>query len=237
MASFHHHLKSGKKGTAKENAMYIERQGRYRDREDLVYSDFGNLPAWANNEPTTFWKAADDHERINGAVFREHEIALPIELSEEQNIELARRLVNGLIRGKPYQVAIHTPKSSLEGEPNIHMHLMYSDRVMDGLERSPKQTFARYNSRNIHQGGCKKDSGGKTRMELRDSVIALRKTNADIQNQMLAECGHEARVDHRSLKQQNIKRKPERHLGHLRVKRMSTSEKELYVALRGGDKS
>lgn len=237
MASFHHRLKSGKKGTAKAHAMYIERLGKFNDREDLLHSEFGSLPDWAENEPAAFWEAADDHERTNGAVYREHEIALPCELSNEQNIELARRLVNGLVGGKPHQFAIHIPTSSLEGETNIHMHLMYSDRILDGIERSPKQTFARYNSKKVHQGGCRKDSGGKTRMELRGNLIALRKMNADIQNQMLAECGHDARVDHRSLKEQNIDRKPERHLGHVRIKRMSSSEKEQYVTLRGINKT
>ncbi|HBD39171.1 MAG TPA: plasmid mobilization protein, partial [Cupriavidus sp.] len=47
MASFHHCLKSGKKGTAANHAAYITRQGKHGHREDLVCTGHGNMPAWA----------------------------------------------------------------------------------------------------------------------------------------------------------------------------------------------
>ena len=81
MASFHHRIKSGKKGSAAEHARYIALQSKYSQREDLVSTGFGNLPAWAENDPSAFWKAGAQYERANGAVYREHEIALSAELS------------------------------------------------------------------------------------------------------------------------------------------------------------
>ncbi|HBA4972932.1 TPA: MobA/MobL family protein, partial [Escherichia coli] len=45
------------------------------------------------------------------------------------------------------------------------------------------------------------------------ALVALRSRWADVQNEHLARHGHESRVDHRSLKEQGIKRTPEVHLG------------------------
>ena len=237
MASFHHRIKSGKKGAAKEHAAYIERLGRYEGREDLIHAQNGNLPDWAEGNPATFWKAADTYERANGAAYREHVVALPNELSLEQNRALAIRLARELLGSKPFQLAIHAPEGKLGGITNSHMHLMYSDRVQDGISRSPEQMFSRYNSKQPECGGCRKDSGGRSPMVLRDEVIATRKKIADIQNQALAEYGFAARVDHRSLREQGQERRPERHLGQVRIRSMSVEEKAAYVearALGGG---
>ena len=234
MASFHHRIKSGKKGAAKEHAAYIERLGRYEGREDLIHAENGNLPDWAEGNPATFWKAADAYERANGAAYREHVIALPNELSLEQNRALAIRLARELVGSKPFQLAIHAPEGTLGGITNSHMHLMYSDRVQDGISRSPERMFSRYNPERPEAGGCRKDSGGKSPMVLRDEVIATRKRIADIQNQALAEYGYTARVDHRSLREQGLQRRPERHLGPTRIKNMSDDEKAQFATLRAG---
>ena len=232
MASFHHRVKSGKKGTAKEHAAYIERLGRHKTRGDLVHSDHGNLPAWAEGNPAKFWKAADTYERANGAAYREHIIALPNELSLEQNHTLAERLVRALVGAKTYQLAIHAPEGKLGGITNLHMHLMLSDRVQDDIDRPAERMFSRPNSNHPEIGGCRKDSGGRSPMVLRDELIATRKKIADIQNQALAESGFGARVDHRSLKEQGQKRRPERHLGQGRIRTMSADEKTSYAAAR-----
>lgn len=235
MTSFHYRIKSGKKGAAKEHAAYIERLGRYEGREDLVHAESGNLPDWANGNPATFWKAADAYERANGAAYHEHVVALPNELSLEQNRALAIRLAGALVGGKPFQLAIHAPEGKLGGITNPHMHLMYSDRVQDGISRSPERMFSRYNPKQPQDGGCRKDSGGRSPMVLRDEVIARRKMIADIQNQTLAEHGFTARVDHRSLREQGLQRRPERHLGPARIKNMSDEEKAQFATLRADD--
>lgn len=232
MASFHYRIRSGKKGSAKEHATYIERKGRYSDREDLVHADCGNLPDWAEGDPLKFWKAADIYERANGAAYREHVIALPNELSVAQTCLLAERLARELVGTKPYQYAIHAPESKLGGITNLHMHLMRSDRVPDGIDRPADLMFSRCNSNHPESGGCRKDSGGRSPMVLRDEVIATRKKIADIQNEVLAEHGFATRVDHRSLREQGLQRHPERHLGPARIKGMSAEEKASYAASR-----
>ena len=142
MASFHHRVKSGKKGSAAVHAAYINRRGSFSTREDLVFSGSGNLPEWADGDPNKFWRAGDRYERANGAVYREHEIALPDELTGEQQHELVREMVDAMIGDKPYQYAVHANVSALEGNRNPHLHLMYSDRRPDYIERTPQQTLS-----------------------------------------------------------------------------------------------
>lgn len=232
MASFHHSIKSGKKGSAQRHAKYIERQGSHSARADLIHSSYGNMPDWAASNPNAFWYMADQHERANGAAYREHEIALPNELTVNQLIELAERLVRNLVGNKPYHYAIHAPEGKLGGIQNPHIHLMYSDRIPDGIERAPDRTFARYNPIQPDAGGRRKDSGGKNPIDLRQEVTAARKVAADTQNQILAEYGHQVRVDHRSLRDQGVQRRAERHLGQRFVESMADAERAQYAQCR-----
>lgn len=233
MSIFHVRIKSGPKGTAKEHATYITRQGRYTDRDDLVYSTFGNMPSWAQGDPKSFWREADNHERANAAAYREYVIALSKELNTAQNCVVAERLKTALVAGgKPFQMAVHENLGKLGGEPNPHMHLMFSDRVADGIDRPAEKMFSRFNAAHPENGGRRKDSGGKNPMALRDEIIATREKIAGIQNEALAEFGLNARVDHRSLRAQGRLRQPERHLGPARVRSMSTVEKAAYADVR-----
>jgi hypothetical protein len=230
MASFHHSIKSGKRGTAADHAAYIARRGKFSDREDLIDSGHGNMPPWAEDNPALYWRASDKNERANASAFREDEIALPSELAQAQQLELVSKLIPALVGNRPYQYAVHAPMSSLQGVLNAHLHLMYSDRLPDGIERSPEQTFRRYNAKQPELGGARKGSGGRTRLELRDALIERRRECAELQNEALAEHGHEARVDHRSLRQQAVERTPERHLGPARIRGMGQEERGQYVA-------
>ncbi|MDR7068128.1 hypothetical protein J2X02_000945 [Pseudoxanthomonas japonensis] len=232
MASFNFQIRSGGKGKALEHSRYVARRGYHRAKNDLVLSGCGNLPAWAEGDPERFWRAADAYERVNGTTFRELIIALPNILAGAPLRPLVADIIRQLVVGRPYQYAVHSPPSSLQGEQNLHMHLLYSDRMPDGFERSPEQTFARFNPIYPWQGGCRKMSSGRTPMQVRDDLIALRKLVADIQNTHLARHGHAVRVDHRSLRDQGISRAPERHLGPGRIRQMSPQEKQDYVQRR-----
>ena len=232
MASFHHSIKSGKKGSARRHSIYISREGSSSTREDLIHTGYGNLPDWAQGNPGYFWRMADKHERANGAAYREHEIALPNELTKEQLIELAERLVRNLVGGKPYQYAIHASEGSIGNLQNPHIHLMYSDRVLDGIDRAPDQMFSRFNAKAPETGGCRKDSGGKAPLQLRQEVTATRKLAAETQNHMLAEYGYAGRVDHRSLRERGIQRRVEHHLGPCFIDGMADAEKVQYAACR-----
>jgi hypothetical protein len=235
MSSYHCSIKSGKRGSAADHAAYIAREGKHGRGDkvnDLVSSDFGNLPEWADGNPSYFWKMADKHERVNGAAYRELEIALPNELSRSQLIELVRKIVEQEVGLKPFQQAIHAPLAALGGVEQLHVHVMFSDRIDDGIARSPETSFKRYNPAHPEIGGRRKDSGGKTRSELKEEVIAQRARIATLQNAALQENGYQGDLDHRSHRERGIQREPERHLGPARIHRMTPEEKTAYKGAR-----
>ena len=93
------------------------------------------------------------------------------------------------------------------------MHLMFSDRQHDGIERGPEQFFKRYNAKNPERGGARKFSYGADKEEAARTYEGIRERWAKVQNLALEQAGVEARVDHRSLAAQGIHREPEVHRG------------------------
>jgi hypothetical protein len=235
MASFHMKIKSGKKGSASRHAAYIARQGNFfsgRDTSDLVASGYGNLPYWAYGSPEIFWKASDKNERKNGTTYREVELALPRELTLAQNTDLIETFIAERVGSKTYQYAIHCPNAAIDGGPQPHAHVMFSDRLPDGIERSSEQYFRRYNPYCPELGGCRKDGGAVSRLALRDKVIAERSYFANLQNVRLAEHGHTSRVDHRSFAERGSAVTPEKHLGQAGVRGLKKASLSEFKAAR-----
>lgn len=223
MASYHCSVKVGGRGKAASHAAYITRDGKYSGREryeDLESTGHGNMPAWAAHNPAHLWSAADEHERKNGATYREIEVALPRELNPEQRRELVEDFIQRELGDRhAYQWAIHTTKAALEGGEQPHAHIMYSERTLDGIDRDPEQFFKRYNAKNPARGGCRKDSAGTE-----ERLLATRERWAGIQNEHLARHGHAVTVDHRSLADQGIDRAPERHFGGRGVRKLNEAD-------------
>jgi hypothetical protein len=216
MASYHLSVKVGAKGKAAAHAEYIEREGEYKlkHQEKLEATEHGNMPDWAQDDPNLFWRCADEFERKNGSTYREIEIALPRELTPQQRKGLVQVFVEHELGDKhAYTWAIHTPKASIEGGEQPHAHIMYSERIQDGIERGPDQFFKRYNSKQPERGGCQKSNTTKSAEQRKTELVELRERFADLQNAFLEEYGHTDRVDHRSLADQGIDRTPEKHLG------------------------
>ena len=234
MASYHCTVKVGGKGKAAAHGAYISREGKYSGRnryEDLEATGYGNMPKWAEHNPQHFWNAADEYERANGATYREIEVALPRELTAEQRRELVEDFIKQEIgENHAYQWAIHTPKAALEKGEQPHAHIMYSERTIDGIDRDPDQYFKRYNGKSPGKGGCKKDSAGTD-----ERLQATRQRWADVQNTHLECHGHDARVDHRSLKDQGIDREPEKHLGSLGVRKTNQNDISALLERRAAD--
>ncbi len=227
MASYHLSVKTGGKGSASPHADYISREGKYAREKDsaLEHKESGNMPVWAAHKPSEFWKAADTSERANGCTYREIEIALPRELKPEQRLELVRDFVWQEIGDRhAYQFAIHNPKAAIAGGEQPHAHIMFSERLNDGIHRDPEQYFKRANPKAPERGGAKKERFGETPTERRECLVAQRERWADLQNKYLERYQHTDRVDARSLKTQGIEREPERHLGAGQVQRFDTAQ-------------
>ena len=239
MASYHLSVKTGGKGSASPHADYISRDGKYaREKDsDLEHKESGNMPAWAAHKPSEFWKAADTSERANGCTYREIEIALPRELKPEQRLELVRDFVQQEIGDRhAYQFAIHNPKAAIAGGEQPHAHIMFSERINDGIHRDPEQYFKRANTKEPERGGAKKARFGETPTERKEYLVAQRERWADLQNKYLERYQHTDRVDARSLKAQGIEREPERHLGAGQVQRFDTAQLQAILERREAER-
>ena len=225
MTYFRYGVQSCAVGHAMNHIDYITRRGFHAQRADLIYTEHGNMPAWAPT-PGDFWRAADKHERINGVALRQITVSLPNMMSTSEIVSLAREITWMLAGGKPFQMAVHMPNAALGDEPNPHVHIAISDRVPDGIERSPEQFFARYNAMAPERGGRRKDSGGLTQTELRSHVLWERNAVAAITNTALEALGYAERVDPRSLREQGVSRAPERHLGQAMIRAMTPEQKK-----------
>lgn len=195
-------FKNGKKGMGTPHFDYIMRDGKYApkadDLERLVISDSGNMPDWAKDDPKFFWNMADELERENGRIYKEHIIALPRELDDQQLEQLARDLIKEHIGDKhPYSFAIHAPQAS-DGKEQPHLHFMYSERTQDGIERGSDTFFKRYNSKNPSKGGCKKANLAMKKSEARQQAKELRYRIGDTINRHLELANRPERVDMRS---------------------------------------
>ena len=157
-------IKVGTKGKALPHSKYILREDQYAKKnnklEKLEHIEHGNMPTWAEQNPKLFWEMADLHERKNGSTYREHIISLPRELNESQRLALVQDWIAKEIGEKyAYSFAIHNP-TAMDGKEQPHCHLMFSERLLDGIERDPDQFFKRYNSKDPSKGGAKKDNTG-----------------------------------------------------------------------------
>jgi hypothetical protein len=212
-------MKFGKVGKAAAHAAYIAREAQYARRlhhgEGLEAKETGNLPAWADTEPNRFWQAADTHERVNGTTYREMEIALPRELSPAQRLALVRGFVQQELGSRhAYQWAIHNPNAA-DGHEQPHVHLMFSERRVDGIDRDPNQYFRRHNPKAPEKGGAKKGygpySGGYLSAAERVAHLkGLRQRWEIACNAALERAGRPERIDMRSHLERGLTIPPER---------------------------
>lgn len=155
-----------------------------------------DAPQWATDREA-LWNAVEKAEkRKDACVAREYEVALPSELTAEERqrlvIDFARALAKA--EGCAVDVCIHEPNA--EGDQrNHHAHLLRTTRTIeaDGLG-----------------GKLETEKAGRNR---REDLSDVRGLWEGMVNQALEAAGHEARVDHRSLKEQGIDREPTQHLG------------------------
>ena len=161
---------------------------------DIVLPD--GAPEWATDR-AALWNAAEAAERRKDAcVAREFEVALPDELSPAERrrlaVDFAKEMANR--EGCAVDVAIHAPGK--EGDSrNHHAHILRTTRKvgLDGLTDK-----------------LDTEKAGRNRTA---DLDAVRTRWAELTNERLRENGIEARVDHRSLKDQGIDREPTSHMG------------------------
>jgi MobA/MobL family len=149
------------------------------------------------------------HERANARLYTELEMALPRELSSGDREALAREFIATQVGPiHPCTWALHV-SHALDGDAQPHLHVMLSERTLDGIARDPAHFFKRANTQDPARGGAAKDPAWNHR----EKVVELRAAWAETANRALARAGLEVRIDHRSLAAQGIDREPEPKLG------------------------
>lgn len=155
-----------------------------------------DAPKWAM-ERETLWNAVEKAEkRKNSCLGRQIIVAIPHELSKPQRTELVGNMARFIAQRYNVAVdaAIHTP-SRQGDERNFHAHILFSSRRINA------------------QGFGEKTRELDDKRTSREEVQYLREMWATEANKALEKANVQARIDHRSLRAQGIKRMPGVHLG------------------------
>ena len=176
---------------ANEQKFYQARAERIEFTAIMAPKD---APDWAQDRNQLWNHVERGEKRKDAQLAREIEISLPHELTAQQREWLVKDFAREAFTRKGYAVdiAIHAPDKTSD-ERNHHAHIMVTMRTLDG------DGFA-----------AKKDPS----MNRREQLGEWREQWAHLANRHLERHGHEARIDHRSLKQQGIEREAGIHLGY-----------------------
>jgi hypothetical protein len=175
--------------TTGENVDYTRKQGIIENGIETP----DHAPEWAKDR-AKLWNAVEEKEnRKNSQFAREFNIALPSELTPEQNKKMVQDFCKEQFtnRGIVADWAIHEPNRQGD-ERNIHAHIMTTTRKID------------------RDGWTEKDREGNTRDRLKEIRQAWEKTV----NKELERNGIEKRIDCRTLEAQGIEREPQQHQGY-----------------------
>lgn len=189
--------------TAKNRFHYITRTSHFKSykesvSEQIEFVKSGNLPSFAEGKPAEFWQAADVYERSNGRTCSSLVVALPKELNQAQRIELAEAFITEFADRYrfPFSCAIHNHAGLIAGIEQPHLHLMYSERHMDGIDRSAEQFFKRYNPKDPQKGGAQK---------LTADVLGMGKAQLQLYRQKTEELINDSLMRYAPMKQVEIR--------------------------------
>ena len=216
---------------------YDERLGQtfsHTSKEEVCYNTmiFADRVPEQMREQEKFWNSVEAAEKANNSqVSRTWEIALPHELTMEQNKAWIEDFARSLVEkdGMPaIQLAIH------EKEGNWHAHIMAPTRDMDEKGKwlakeqkvykldehgeripkiDPKTGEQKVDSHNRKQ--WERETVERNNWNSKDLLQEWRERTAHYQNRGLEMAHSEVRVDHRSLKEQGIDREPTIHEGYV----------------------
>lgn len=215
MATFYYEMAIGNAGHSLAKFEYITRTGKYQYsasgeiKEDLIYKESSNMPSWASGKTdggydmksATFWNEADlSKEKVP---FKQITMALPNELSYEENIAIMQQYMKTHFEGYPYTMAIHDKEATLtDGERNIHAHIMFSERKID-LTREEPDRISYFKRSSVKKDGTKTGGYLKSReFKPKEKLIELRKNWESIINEEYRKRGMTERVSCEKLEVQ-----------------------------------
>ncbi len=160
--------------------------------------------SWAQDR-SRLWNTAERSEiRKDARVAREFEIALPHEMTQDQQIGLTRSFAFDLANRYRAAVdfAVHKPGDKRDIR-NVHAHVVMTTRTVNEHGLGEKTMFERENKWLLEHGLP------TSHMQLRD----IRQSWEHHANRHLSRLGLDVRIDHRSHQEQGLQIEPTEHVG------------------------
>ena len=191
----------------------------YTKKGGVVHSEI-LLPAHAPpafSDRSTLWNSVELSEKSNNAqLAREVEIALPVELSREEQTRLVRDYCSSqfVSKGMIADFNLHDT-----GGGNPHAHILLTMRPLDEkgawLPKSKKEYVLDENGEKIRlpSGRYKTRKVDLVDWNNRENAEVWRRAWADLANEFLAQNDRPERIDHRSYERQGIEQIPTVHVG------------------------
>ena len=191
----------------------------YTKKGGVVHSEI-LLPAHAQpafSDRSTLWNSVELSEKSNNAqLAREVEIALPVELSREEQTRLVREYCSSqfVSKGMIADFNLHDT-----GGGNPHAHILLTMRPLDEkgawLPKSKKEYVLDENGEKIRlpSGRYKTRKVDLVDWNNRENAEVWRRAWADLANEFLAQNNRPERIDHRSYERQGIEQIPTVHVG------------------------
>ena len=191
----------------------------YTKKGGVVHSEI-LLPAHAPpafSDRSTLWNSVELSEKSNNAqLAREVEIALPVELSREEQTRLVREYCSSqfVSKGMIADFNLHDT-----GSGNPHAHILLTMRPLDEngawLPKSKKEYVLDENGEKIRlpSGRYKTRKVDLVDWNNRENAEVWRRAWADLTNEFLAQNNCPERIDHRSYERQGIDQLPTVHVG------------------------
>ena len=191
----------------------------YTKKGGVVHSEI-LLPAHAPpafSDRSTLWNSVELSEKSNNAqLAREVEIALPVELSREEQTSLVREYCSSqfVSKGMIADFNLHDT-----GGGNPHAHILLTMRPLDEkgawLPKSKKEYVLDENGEKIRlpSGRYKTRKVDLVDWNNRENAEVWRRAWADLANDFLAQNNRPERIDHRSYERQGIDQLPTVHVG------------------------
>ena len=218
----------------------------YTRKRGIVHSEI-LLPSNAPpdfQDRGTLWNSVEQIEKAcNSQLARELEVALPIELSREEQVRLVRAYCSSqfVSRGMCADFNIHNT-----GNGNSHAHILLTMRPMDAqgkwLPKSKKEYVLDENGEKIRlpSGRYKTRKVDLVDWNNRENAEVWRRAWADLANEFLAQNNRPERIDHRSYERQGIDQIPTVHIGvtasQMEKKGIATERGELNRSIKAANR-
>ena len=226
------------KTNAQSHLEYINRERAYENRGACIFHSH-HLPKWAHDDPKKFFQVADIYEGVGHRRYMEIEFALPNEL---KTVEQYRQIIDAFIAKHLsehyYAYAIHDKIGMLSGQRHPHVHIMFSERMIDDVEKIKERSakaFFLYPARKKKDGAepsfeekWKRGAPKDRKWCNHQYVTELRADFAQIQNAVLEQNGFSIRVDHRTLQAQ---KEEAEHKGDSSLARLFSRVPEKYIGV------